>query len=177
MIPSVPSAPMNKCLMSYPVLSFLIVVMLSRISPFGSTAFRPTQFAWSELFRMNLVPPALVDRLPPIMHEPLEPRSKGMSKEFTLAWSYRSLSIQPASAESIPNDVSKSLILFILDMLKMTSSYVGTEPATKLVLPPCGTTAIFRLLQYLSTSDTSSEYFGLTASLDYPTNRLVQSVL
>jgi len=53
MTPRVPSAPIKRCFKSYPVLSFLNVVMLSRISPEGRTALRPMQLAWRELCLMK----------------------------------------------------------------------------------------------------------------------------
>jgi hypothetical protein len=49
----------------------------------------------------------------------------------------------PASAVIIPYDASKLLILFMLDMLKITSSKIGVDPPTNPVLPPYGTIAIF----------------------------------
>lgn len=79
MMPSVPSLPINNYFRSYPVLSFLKVVILSRISPLGSTAFRPIQLACRLLCLIKLMPPAFVAKLPPIWQLPFAPRSIGKS--------------------------------------------------------------------------------------------------
>lgn len=66
MTPRVPSAPINRCLMSYPVLSLRKVVMLSSISPFAKTTLSPMQLACKLFMLIKLIPPALVLKFPPI---------------------------------------------------------------------------------------------------------------
>ena len=85
--------------------------------------------------------------------------------------------IAPDYAVIIPYDSSKLMILFILLILRITSSKIGWDPPTRPVLPPWGTTASFYPLQYLRIAATSSFDFGLSISLEFPLNFLVQSEL
>lgn len=68
------------------------------------------------------------------------------------------------------------MMRFILLVLRMTSSKMGCDPPTNPVLPPCGTTAIFSLLQYFKISEISSVVDGFNISFEWPTNFFVQSL-
>ena len=85
--------------------------------------------------------------------------------------------MQPASALIIPNDLSNPIIRFMRPILRMTSSCTGTDPPTKPVLPPWGTTASLIRLQCFKIRETYSVVSGLTTTLLDPIHFLVQSVL
>jgi len=71
--------------------------------------------------------------------------------------------------------VSKPSILFILPRFRIISSKTGTDPPTKLVLPPYGTTASFLSLQYFNICETCKVVEGLSKSFDCPVNFRLQS--
>ena len=64
--PSVPSAPINNCFRSYPVLSFLMPCKVSMIDPSGSTTPRPKTLPFRLPYRRYRMPPAFVETFPPI---------------------------------------------------------------------------------------------------------------
>lgn len=76
-MPNVPSPPMKRFLISYPVLSLCIYDCMSRIVPFGNTAYIPRIWDLNEPCLTMYIPPAFVEALPPNWHEPLAPRSSG----------------------------------------------------------------------------------------------------
>lgn len=100
----------------------------------------------------------------------------------------------------LPETASKFLIWFKFAVLRTISSNTGTDPPTKPVFPPCGTTANLEnwfswlvwnwildrqfynntylcSLQYFKISDTCWVVFGLRTSLDFPLYLFIQSVL
>ena len=66
---------------------------------------------------------------------------------------------------------------FIRESESTTSSATGTEPPTRPVFPPCGTTLIRRSLQCARIADTSAVLPGRTAAAERPTCARIQSVL
>lgn len=72
-----PSPPMNKFLISYPVLSLWIYDCMFSIVPLGNTAYMPKICDLNDPCLTMYIPPAEVEALPPSWHEPLAPRSKG----------------------------------------------------------------------------------------------------
>ena len=86
-IPSVPSAPMKSCLRSYPVLSLRSAPALPSPGMFklntvpfasGRTASIPSTVPWSDPYLKRRRPPALVEMLPAMWHDPFAPRSSGI---------------------------------------------------------------------------------------------------
>lgn len=95
----------------------------------------------------------------------------------------------------LPDTLSNPRILFMPCRLNTTSSNTGTEPPTRPVLPPWGTTANLRIqgglmlhpyclgdtyfcwLQYFMISETCCVVFGFNTSCDLPRNLCIQSVL
>lgn len=77
-IPIVPSDPINKCFKSYPVLSLWIYDVISKIYPFGRTAYIPKIWDLKDPCLITYFPPAFVDAFPPIWQEPFAPKSKGI---------------------------------------------------------------------------------------------------
>ena len=81
-IPSVPSLPINNCFRSYPVLFLSILFIEEIIVPSASTASSPRIKSLVIPYRITLFPPAFVEAFPPILQEPLAPKSKGKNILF-----------------------------------------------------------------------------------------------
>ena len=71
---------MNSYLRSYPVLSFLNSDNMFNISPLGNITSNPNIFALKGPCFIKYFPAAWVAILPPIKHEPLAPKSQGISQ-------------------------------------------------------------------------------------------------
>jgi hypothetical protein len=78
----------------------------------------------------------------------------------------------PASQPTIELTSLNPSILFIFLRLRMISSKTGTLPPTSPVLPPWGTTASLRVLQWLRILDTWSVLLGHRSSLEWPLSSL-----
>ena len=66
-MPSVPSAPINNCFKSYPVLSFLFSLSKElNTVPSARTTSKPKTVPRKEPYLTRRKPPAFVDTLPPI---------------------------------------------------------------------------------------------------------------
>ena len=166
--PRVPSAPINSCFKSYPVLSFNIYDRRSMTSPDGSTAYKPRIWDLKDPYFMTYFPPALVDAFPPTWQEPLAPRSRGISNPFSSRNWFSFSRITPASTEATELIGSNFYILSIRFMFKIISSKMGTLPPTSPVLPPWGTIANFLSLQYFNIFDTYSVFWGQSINRDEP---------
>src|SRR6516165_8646793 len=92
------------------------------------------------------MPPALVDRLPPIWQLPSAPRLNGNSRSASAAACCRSARMQPASTVIVKLTGSIARIRFMRPSARTTLclSSGGTPPPTRPVLPPCGTIGKFR---------------------------------
>src|SRR5947207_346801 len=75
--PGVPSAPMNRFLRSYPVLSFFSLLRLLSTRPSASTTSSPSACWRATPQDTAVVPPALVERLPPTVQVPSLGSSNG----------------------------------------------------------------------------------------------------
>ena len=82
-IPKVPSLPINSCFKSYPLLSFLKLVKLFHISPLAKTTSIPNTKSRAMPYLRTLIPPAFVDKFPPIVQDPSDARLKGNKKFFS----------------------------------------------------------------------------------------------
>ena len=112
------------------------------------------------------MPPALVERLPPIWQLPSAPRLSGNSRSAAAAAWCRSARMQPASTVIVKLVGSMARMRFIrpsaTTMLSRSSG--GTPPPTSPVLPPCGTIANPAAAQIRTTAATSAVEAGRTTS-------------
>ena len=83
--PKVPSPPINNCLRSYPVLFFNTLFSDDKIVPSARTTSTLSTISRVIPYRITRLPPALVDKLPPIVALPRAPRSKGSIKSCASA--------------------------------------------------------------------------------------------
>ena len=166
--PKVPYEPMNSCFKSYPVLSFGIYDLRSKISPPGSTASKPRIWDLNDPYLITYFPPALVEAFPPTWHEPLAPRSRGISNPFSSKNWFNFSRMTPASTEATELTGSNFYILFILFMLTMISSNIGTLPPTNPVFPPWGQMASLLSWQCLSIWETCWVFWGQSINLENP---------
>ena len=176
MMARVPSLPASNPPRSYPVLSFGIPGRRRRTVPSASTASKPTTCRRIGPWRRTFTPPALVATMPPIVAESRAPRSTPTSQPAAraAAWTAPRVApaptvISPASASTSPMDPSRRRLM-------TTSPPRGTEPPTRLVLPPCGTTPTPASAQARRQSPTSDALPGRTTASAGPLNRRVQSV-
>eukprot|EP00967_Tisochrysis_lutea_P002103 scaffold2657_cov33-Tisochrysis_lutea.AAC.2 len=76
--------------------------------------------------------------------EPLAPRSSGIVYPRSHTYSCSVSRTHPDWQIRLPACWSREMTLFIRPSEMTTSSFTGTEPPTRPVFPPCGTTAILR---------------------------------
>lgn len=167
-IPNVPSPPINRFLISYPVLSLCIYDSILRMVPLGRTASIPKMWDLKDPCLTIYIPPAFVEAFPPSWQEPLAPKSRGTWQPNFDKCSFAFSSTTPASTVRTELVSSNLTILFIFFVLTTTSSKTGTLPPTKPVLPPCGTTANFLLLQYSRILEICWVFYGVKASWEDP---------
>ena len=79
-MPKVPSAPIKIFFRSYPVLSFFNSERRFIIFPSGKTTSNPKHNSLVLPYLRTFTPPAFVERLPPIIHDPLAPKLNGKNK-------------------------------------------------------------------------------------------------
>mmetsp|Transcript_5112 Transcript_5112/g.23015 ORF Transcript_5112/g.23015 Transcript_5112/m.23015 type:complete len:200 (-) Transcript_5112:103-702(-) len=176
-IPSVPSAPMNSCFRSYPVLSLRSVRSKSSTVPSAVTTSSLRTLPCRDPCLSSRSPPALVLTLPPIWHLPLAPRSSGTVMPWTLSSCSRASRTHPASHTTVPAAGSTASTLFMCFNPMTISSWTGTPPPTRPVLPPCGTTASPRVLQCRRISETWSVERGRSKTRESPRYFRIQSSL
>jgi hypothetical protein len=82
--------------------------------------------------------------------------------------SHQHFKIAAFSQVFLPDIGSRLMTWFISFIDRTISSKTGTLPPTRPVLPPCGTTARHRSLQYFKISESSSVVFGFKISLLCP---------
>ena len=112
------------------------------------------------------MPPALVERLPPIWQLPSAARLRGKRRPTSRAAACTSASTQPASTVMVWSTGSRSRTRFMRDRERTTSSPPGRgmPPATMLVLPPWGTTAVLVSAQIATIAATSAVLPGCSTS-------------
>ena len=154
------------------------------MSPCGVTTSSPRHRSRALPKRSTCVPPALVPRLPPMVHEPSAARLSGNQKPAACACSCTVCKIQPASTVIVRLATSTLRTVFrrcrLSTICRPDSS--GVEPTTRPVLPPCGTMprplsgcCVKKLAQALTTCATSSVLAGRTTASALPRLRLRQS--
>ena len=134
----------------------------------GRTASSPRTLPCSEPYLMNRMPPAPVETFPPIWQLPFAPRSRGTIRDSFAALSWSCSRTQPASATITPVSGLREITLLRRDNERITSSNVGTLPATREVSPPWGTTANFLELQRARILLTSCTVFGRRTIEPFP---------
>src|SRR5215831_9463314 len=104
------------------------------------------------------MPPALVDRLPPIWQLPSAPRLSGNSRSTSAAASCSCARMHPASTVIVKLTGSIARIRFMRPSATtmLSPSSEGTPPPTRPVFPPCGTIGSLDLAQIRTTSATSA---------------------
>jgi len=112
----------------------------------------------------------LVERLPPISQLPCAPRESGKKRPCSLATPCSDSSTQPASTVIVLLLVSTPRTRFMRERLITTCvpDASGTDAPHKLVLPPCGTIAIFSCARSVTTRATSSVLAGFTTAAARP---------
>src|SRR3989449_10111260 len=110
------------------------------------------------------MPPALVERLPPIWQLPSAASESGNSRPASSAARCTLASTQPASTVIVSLRRSRPRTRFILASASTISRRfpVGTEPPERPVLPPCGTIASSCSAQSATTRATSAVLPGRT---------------
>ena len=161
-IPKDPSDPINRFFKSYPVLSFLSVLISFIIEPSARTTSSPKQRSLAFPYFKTPTPPAFVAKFPPIQHDPFDAIDRG-NKKFSL---YTNLwidsKITPASTSIDWLTEEKLLILFIFSIDKMTQNLSGAIcPPTSPVPPLHGTTLILYFKASFKHSETSLVDLGL----------------
>lgn len=121
-------------------------------------------------WRTTLTPPAFVEITPPIWQLPCEPIVSGKKPPALSTSALNRESTQPASTTATPSRRSTLRTAFIRSRLRTTSSpsCEGVAPATRPVLPPCGTTRTPASPHQRRIAATSSTSRGRTTAADRP---------
>ena len=117
--------------------------------------------------RRTWMPPALVERLPPIWQLPSAPRLSGKKRSAASAAFWMFCRMQPASTVIVKSSASRLRTAFMRSSdsrMQRASSGRGTEPPTRPVLPPCGTTAMPASEQIRMQAETSAVDAGRATS-------------
>ena len=161
-IPKDPSDPINRFFKSYPVLSFLSVLISLIIEPSDSTTSNPKQRSLAFPYLKTPIPPAFVARFPPIQQDPFDAIDKGNEKFFLSTNSWIDSKITPASTSIDWLTLEKFLILFIFSKDKVTLYLPGAIwPPTNPVPPLQGTIPISYFVASFKHSETSLVDLGL----------------
>ncbi len=149
---------MKSCFRSMPRLSLRKVERPSKMEPSGRTTSRPRTSSRVMPYRNTLMPPALVDTLPPMRQEPCAPNASGKNIPAASTLSLNSDRIQPASTTAEKSSASMLRIAVMRSRLMMTwdSGESGVAPSTRPVLPPCGTIDRSRARTAFTQADTSA---------------------
>ena len=122
------------------------------------------------------MPPALVERLPPMVQLPSAPSDSGNRRSTSEARCWATCSTTPASQVMVLEAVSSSRILSNRRIEMTTSPLCGVCPPTRPVLPPCGTSAILCTVASWQIAETSAVEPGRSTSGEHPWNRSRSSV-
>ena len=138
--------------------------------PSASTASRPS--VRSRVFpkRSTAVPPAFVDRLPPIVQLPSDASDSGNWRPAEAAASCAAASGSPDSTVIVALAVSIARTRFMRVRAITTEAPLasGTEPPHMPVLPPCGTMATPASAHARTTAATSAVVPGRTTARAAP---------
>ena len=121
------------------------------------------------------MPPALVAMLPPMVHEPREPKSTGYSSPWPRAVSCTDCNTAPASTVSVRSTASKPSTRFIRCRLTTSSPLAATAPPESPVRPPEGTSAVRLPLAQRTSACTCSTLAGSAIASGAGDQRRVQS--
>ncbi len=143
MMPSVPSAPMNRLLQ---VVAGVVLLQLGKAV--ARCARRPAPLRGRapgrarRHRRARAVPPALVERLPPMVQLPSAPSDSGNRRSASAAACCALASTTPASQVMVLDAASISRMRSSRVSDSTISPSCGVCPPTRPVLPPCGTIAV-----------------------------------
>ena len=136
----VPSEPIKMFLSHKLCIIFFKSLIRSKTSPLGRITSSPKHRSLAFPYLSTFIPPAFVDKLPPIIQEPLAPRFKGKNKLFLSTKLCISDKITPDSSLRVFAFVSIDIILFGFSVLITIELefLIGVAPPHKPVLPPFG---------------------------------------
>ena len=149
-----------------------------QISPCAVTTSSPRHSSRALPKRSTATPPALVERLPPMVHEPSAASDSGNNRPASRAASCTVCKIQPASTVIVLFNASMPRTRFMRasDSTSALPDASGVAAPDMPVLPPCGTIGTPCAAHQRTTIATSSAVSGCATATALPVQRLRQSV-
>ena len=149
-----------------------------QISPCAVTTSNPKHSSRALPKRSTATPPALVDKLPPIVHDPSAASDNGNNRSASRAASCTVCKMQPASTVMVLFNASMSRTRFMRasDSTSALPATSGVAAPDIPVLPPCGTIGTPCAAHQRTTVAASAVVSGCATAIARPVQRLRQSV-